>query len=61
MLCIDINLLNSKVRGPLKYLVLGWTLFTFVFALAYACNLRANLVKADYEKPVDSLSQEISD
>ena len=53
-------ILNSPVNGPLKYHVLGWTVFTFVFTLAYSCNLRANLVKADYEDPIDSLSQESS-
>ena len=36
----------------------GWILFTLVICLSFNCNLRAYLVAADYEKPIDSMQQE---
>ncbi len=58
--------LRAAVFGPLlgqshnrggrpSLLAASWLLCAALLHLSYECNLRAGLVRADYERPVDSL------
>ena len=35
-------------------LMIFWMVFSLVILIAYECNLRANIIATDYEKPIDS-------
>ena len=37
-----------------KFMLLLWSFFSLFITMFYNCNLRANLIAVDYEKPVDS-------
>ena len=38
--------------------VQGWIVFSFSMVMFFNCNLKANLMAAEFEKPIDSLHQE---
>ena len=35
-----------------RVLTFVWSMYTMVFIMAYSCNLRANLISKEFEKPI---------
>ena len=50
----------AKAPRSLRTLFRVWIAMTFLLLASYECNLRANLVVVEYEKPVDT-EQDILD
>ena len=51
-LLVPLYLLFRQTENSGKIFLLSWTIVTMFLAMAFNCNLRASLVKIDFEDPI---------